>query len=443
MRQPRIAPLSASQRYLYSLVSRLPQVNRTYNVCEAYRIRGELDVDALVASVDGVVSRHEALRTTLAKDGADLHQVVLPFTPGVVRTVDLSQASEQDRDKELLDAVHAECTTVFRLHGDTLARFTLYRLRPDDHVLLLVVHHLVFDGWSLELLLREIGELYRAEPSPLPPVRLQFADYVERQQAWLASDRARAMVEYWLAELAGCGEGATLPYDAQASPALAHAGLRQRLVLDEELTAQVLAVARGAKATPAAVLLFAWQLLIGQAAGASTVVVGVPMSNRTRIDTLGCIGYFVNTHAVRLDLSDLPLRELMLVAAGKLMAAVVNQEMSLPVVVEAARSSGFGALPARLYRTMFTFSDQPASPLRLEGLEVDFWPLEARTRKADATLHTSLDAGCLRCELEYSTSLYRDVTAASFLDRYADLLRHFVTSPDDLVGGLGRGHTAR
>jgi hypothetical protein len=442
--RPRAAPLSVTQRQLYALVSRFPDLNRAYSVCEGFRIRGDLDVAALTASVDRVVSRHDALRTSLSRVDGEVRQVAGPSGVGAVRTVAIPLAlsdreaapaagngeaalAAADREAALAAAIRAECRVPFLLHGDRLARFVLYRMAADDHVLLFVVHHLVFDGWSLEVLWREIGALYEAarQPAadPLPPVRMQFADYVHWQLEWLASDKARAIADYWIGELGGCADAPTVPYDDRIGRAPGTSGRRERVVLPAELTAAVLALARRRKITPAAVMLCAWQLLIGQSAGVRTVLVGIPMSNRTRVETLGTMGPFLNIHAVRLDIADTSPGALLQAAADKLMGALLHQEMPLPFVVDAARDRGSPALPRRLYRTMFTFADQPLMPLRLDGLQVEAWPLDQGTRRADMTLHIGRDGPRMACELEYSTHLYLQRSAAALITRYVPIVR--------------------
>jgi len=452
MRQPtvpvdrpaaRTGPASLTQEQLFPLVSRLPEVNRTYTTYQAYRIRGPVDVDALGTSIDLVVARHEALRTWLDRDPAGLRQVIGPAGSGLLRVVDVAPVPGADPGGVLAEALRIETETLFRVCDEPLSRFTLFRIAADDHVMLAVVHHLVFDGWSFGVLWREVSQLYRAlragEPAALAPVRTQFADFVAQQREWLAGPGARPMVDFWLAELAGCTGGTTIPYDDIPASSTARSGARHPFALPAELSAEVAAAARRERVTVAAITLLALQLVVRRAARTDDVVLGIPMGNRTGAATFGAMGFFVNAHALRMRIdAGRTHRDVVRSVAAKLIGALLNQEVPLPAVLAASRADGGAGLPSALFRIVFTFHNEPNPPLHLDGASTGWWEVEDRTRRADLTLHIGQSDGRIAGEVEYNTQLYRPQTIERFVTDYTAAVRSVATDPDAPVPPAGR-----
>jgi hypothetical protein len=423
-----------TQEHLFPLVSRLPEINRTYTTYQAYRIRGVIDTDALSSAVDHVVARHEALRTCVRKTPAGLRQVIGSARTGSLRSVDLSAVPPSEAHGVLARSLLEESETLFRIADEPLSRFTLFRIADDDQVVMAVIHHLVFDGWSFGVLWREVTELYRAvragEPPALPPVKTQFTDFVATQREWLEQGEAQEQIDYWLDELRGCATGATLPYDDIPVSASTRAGARLPIALSAELSARVALTARRERVTVAAITLLALQLAVSRATAADDVVLGIPMGNRTGADDFDAMGFFVNAHALRMRLDGgRTLRELVRSAAHKLVVAMINQRVPLPAVVAASRADGSPGLPSALFRVIFTFHNEPNPSLELGGARTEWWNVEDRTRRADLTLHIGRHGDRIAGEFEYSTQLYRLETVERFAETYTTTVQEII---DDL-----------
>ncbi|MCX5088309.1 condensation domain-containing protein [Streptomyces sp. NBC_00365] len=432
----RTAPACLTQEQLFPLVSRLPEINRTYTTYQAYRVRGAIDSEALGNAVDQVVARHEALRTCLGATPAGLRQLIGPARTGSLRSVDLRAVPPSKAHGVLAQSLLEESETLFRIADEPLSRFTLFRIADDDQVVMAVIHHLVFDGWSFGVLWREVTELYRAaragEPPALPPVKTQFTDFVARQREWLEQDEAQEQIRFWLDELRGCATGATLPYDDIPVSAPTRAGARLPVALSAELSARVALTARRERVTVAAITLLALQLVISRATAVDDVVVGVPMGNRTSTDDFDAMGFFVNAHALRmrLDKGRTP-RELVRSAAHKLLAAMINQRVPLPAVVAASRVDQSPGLPSALFRVIFTFHNEPNPSLELGATRTEWWNVEDRTRRADLTLHIGRHGDRIAGEFEYSTQLYRPETIERFTEAYTTTVQEIIDDLDD------------
>src|SRR4051812_10868223 len=303
------APLSFAQERLWFL-DRLEPGSATYNLPMTWRLEGALDGAALERSVGEIVRRHEALRTTFAEGNGSPVQVIAPFGGFALPVEDLSGLGETDREAALGQRARDEAARPFDLSAGPLFRAVLLRLGAEEHVLLLSMHHVVSDGWSLGVLFGELSALYAAyregRESPLPELPVQYADYAVWQRGQLAGEALERQLSYWRERLAGAPELLELPADHPRSPVRTYRSATAEVELSLQLLERLQRLGQGEGATLYMVLLGAFQVLLGRYGGTDDVVVGTPIAGRTRGETEGLIGFFVNTLVLRTDLSGNP-----------------------------------------------------------------------------------------------------------------------------------------
>ncbi len=305
-------PLSYAQERLWFL-DQLEPGSASYNVPAAVRLAGDLDLSALAATLTGIVRRHEALRTTFASSDGEAGpiQVIQPPHPVPLPLIDLADMSDREaREERARDLARAEALRPFDLRNGPLLRAGLLRLADDDHILLLSMHHIVSDGWSMGVLVHELGVLYaafhqgRSAPLPtLPALPVQYADFAVWQRAWLAGDELERQVGWWRQQLHGAPAVLELPADRPRPAVQSYRGSGVPVALGPDLSAAVADLGRRTGTTPFMVLLAAFQALLGRVSGQDDLVVGSPIANRRQGEVENLIGFFVNTLALRGDLS--------------------------------------------------------------------------------------------------------------------------------------------
>ncbi|MGH7412374.1 MAG: amino acid adenylation domain-containing protein, partial [Candidatus Methylomirabilis sp.] len=331
-------PLSFAQQRLWFL-DRLEPSNPFYNHTEAVRISGRLRVDALQRALDGIVARHESLRTTfVAMDGSPVQRIA-PAKSGTLSVVDLGDVprAEREANAELLAA--EEARRPFDLARGPLLRATLLRLSEEEHILLLTIHHIVFDGWSKEVFFREMAVLWEAfstgGPSPLSPLPIQYADFAVWQREWLQGEVLESRLSYWKHRLQGAPSVLELPTD-RPRPAVQHyRGARESFELPRTLAEALHELSRREGVTLFMTLLAAFQTLLFRYTGQDDIVVGSPIANRARTETEGLIGFFINTLVLRTDLSGNPtFRELLKRVKEVALGAYAHQDVPFEELME-------------------------------------------------------------------------------------------------------------
>ncbi|MET0398241.1 MAG: condensation domain-containing protein, partial [Longimicrobiaceae bacterium] len=298
-------PLSFAQQRLW-LVDRLDPGSAAYNVPFALRLRGALDTAALRASVDALVRRHETLRTTFAENDGEPVQVVHPPAPVPLVELDLRELPEAEREPRAEGLATEESLRPFDLEAGPLLRSTLLRLGDEDHVLLFTLHHIVSDGWSRSVLVREISALYgafaRGEEPGLPELEVQYADYAVWQRGWLSGKTLQKHIGYWTERLAGAPPLLEIPTDRPRAVGQSLVAGKHRFLLPTELAQALRELSDRQGTTLFMTLLAAWQVLLARYSGQDDVVVGTPIAGRSRRETEGLIGFFVNVLALRAEL---------------------------------------------------------------------------------------------------------------------------------------------
>ncbi|HVR98785.1 MAG TPA: amino acid adenylation domain-containing protein, partial [Thermoanaerobaculia bacterium] len=411
-------PLSFAQQRLWFL-DQLEPGSAAYNMPLAVRLTGEVDPARLAGIFGEIARRHEALRTTFtSRAGTPVQVIALPSVE--LPVVDLSQVPES----EALRLAREEALRPFNLERGPLLRLTLLRLDLRDHLLFLTLHHIVSDGWSMGVLLREIAALYAG--SPLPELPLQYADYAAWQRSWLQGEVLESHLAYWRRQLEGAPRVLELPTDRPRPAVQTFRGAALPASLPAE---RVRELCRQAGATPFMVLLAAWPALLGRHAGQPEVLVGTPIAGRNRREIEGLIGFFVNTLALRADLSDAPDFATLLGRVRRTaLEAFTHQDLPFDrLVEELVPERDLSRSP--LFQVVFVLQNAPGGRLELPDLTLAPVAVEVRTTKFDLTLSLQEGAGGFTGVLEYNTDLFDASTAARLLARFETLLEGATGNP--------------
>jgi amino acid adenylation domain-containing protein len=432
-------PLSFAQQRLWFLDQYEPG-SSVYNIFNAMRLTGALNVSALEQSVQEIVNRHEALRTTFSMVDGEAVQVIAPSLKLTLPIVDLSDIPEARREEEARRLAREEARRPFDLAGGSLVRATLISLAHDDHILLLSLHHIVSDGWSMGVLYRELSILYEAfchdSPSPLTNLPIQYADFAVWQREWLAGEVLETQLSYWRKQLQDIPAVINLPTDRPRPKVQSYRGAGQPIELSKELTRELRVLSRSHDVTLYMTLLAAFQALLYRYTGQEDIAVGSPIAGRTREETEGLIGFFVNTLVLRSDLSgNPPFTELLREIRETTLEAYAHQDVPFEKLVEELhRDRNLGVSP--LFQVMFVFQNNADRPLEFEGLSINPIRIESENAKFDLTLTLSEKGGQLRGTLNYNTDLFDRSTIQRMTAHLRTLLEGIVANPDQRIGKL-------
>ena len=426
-------PLSFAQQRLWFLYQMDPG-SSSYNVPRAVRLAGELRPAALEAALSEVLRRHEVLHTSFPTVAGQPALEIRPPRPESLPRIDLSALPAALREAEAWRLAEEEARRPFDLAHGPLVRSALVRLDGSDHVLLFTLHHIVSDGWSTGVLVREAGALYQAfsvgAPSPLPELPIQYADFACWQRRWLSGEVLEEQLSYWRRQLAGLPDGLDLPLDRErpATPSLA-GGLRTR-VFPAELRLALHRLGRARGTTFFMTMLAVFAALLHRLSRQTDVVMGTPVANRNRVEIEGVIGFFVNTLVLRLDASQGPAFEDFLTQAREVaLGASTHQDLPFERLVEdLAPERNLGRTP--LFQVMFVVQNAPAEELRLPGLKWSLLPVETQTANFDLTLRLFETARGLEAGLEYKRALFDDETIDRLLGHLETLTGSAVSQPD-------------
>ncbi|HEY4940168.1 MAG TPA: condensation domain-containing protein, partial [Rhizomicrobium sp.] len=405
-----------------------------YHISGAFRLEGRLDVEALEAALTELDRRHESLRTRFEEQDGELFQLVDAPRPVELQILDLSSLNSFDQAQQLQGLIKEETSRAFDLTSQRLLRTCLARLGDEDHILIATIHHIISDGWSMGVLTRELAALYDAysqrHVSPLPEPELQYADYALWQRLWLQGETLERQVAYWRERLSGAPTALELPTDRRRPAMANHRGASIPVVLSKALSEALAKLGREKGATPFMVLLAAFQAVLSRWSGQDDVVVGVPITGRTRRQTEDLIGFFVNTLAMRTDLSGDPSFEALLarVKNGAL-EAYAHQDLPFEKLVsELAPARDLGRHP--LFQVMFVLQNIPPVRLELNGVRLNVLEIESQTAKFDLTLTLSETAQGLAGSFEYATDLFDASTIERLANHLCRALEQVTTQPE-------------
>ncbi|HEU4452036.1 MAG TPA: amino acid adenylation domain-containing protein, partial [Longimicrobium sp.] len=426
-------PLSFAQERLWFL-DRLEPGSTTYNIPVAWRLGGALDQAALERALGEIVRRHESLRTVFTEVGGSPVQVVAPFGGLALPVEELSALGEADREAALRRRAVEEARRAFDLSAGPLFRVSLLRLGEEDHALLLSMHHIVSDGWSMGVFFRELSALYAAylagRESPLPELAVQYADYAVWQREQLEGEVLDRQLSYWRERLADAPALLELPTDRPRPAVQAYRGATAPVELSPELLERLRALGRSEGATLYMTLLGAFQVLLSKYSGSGDVVVGSPIAGRTRGEVEELIGFFVNTLVLRTDLSGDPsFREVLRRVREATLGAYEHQEVPFEkLVAELQPERSLSHSP--LFQVVFTLNNTGGGGGALPGLTVGGVGTAMEIAKFDLALTLTATAHGLRGGLNYSTDLFERGTAERMLGHLARVLEQVAGDAD-------------
>ncbi len=427
-RREEALPLSFAQERLWLLDQMQPE-SALYNIPLALEIDGRLAVPALAGSLREIVSRHEALRTVFAAH--EPLQRVRPATPVELPVIDLAGLPGAARDAVASALAGEEAVRPFDLQRGPLLRATLLALGSESHILLATMHHIASDGWSLDILVREMTSCYRAlvlgEQPALPALPIQYPDFAQWQREHLSGESLERQARYWHERLRGAPE-LKLPLDRSRPAVPGNRGGVQSIELRREVNGLLRTLQREEGATAFMVLLAGFLSLLSRHGGRSDLSVGTPASGRDRVELEGLIGFFVNTLVLRVSLAGDPtFREILGGVRETVLEAHAHQDLPFEKLQELAPDRGSGRAP--LFQVMFDLQNRSREALRLPGLAIRPLEVASTTAKFDLTLFMAEREGGLRGDLEYRSELFDGTTARRLLVHFERLLEAAVSAP--------------
>jgi amino acid adenylation domain-containing protein len=432
-------PLSFAQQRLWFLDQFQPGLG-VYNIPATVRLRGLLNPDALEHSLNAIVSRHEAIRTTFTFADGQPEQLIAPSSTIKIALKNLETLPEDVQSSEIERLTLLEGRQPFDLTRGPLLRASLLRLREDEHVLVVTIHHIVSDAWSLGVIVRELRAFYDAfvegtEPA-LSELPIQYADFALWQREWLQGDRLEAQLEYWRKKLEGQLPVLELPTDRPRPPVQSFQGAREAFTLARELSEQLNVLCRQEGVTLFMLLLAAFQTLLYRYSGQTDILTGTPIAGRERTETQNLIGLFVNTLVMRNTFSGaLRFRELLALTRETALDAYAHQDVPFEKVVEELRLDRDTSREA-LFQVMFVLQNTPAPVLELKGLSLEVLPIHNQTAKFDLLLAMQELNGLLQGSLEYSTDLFDKTTIERMVGQFETLLQSIATDVEQELDEL-------
>nr|QEO73625.1 condensation domain-containing protein [uncultured bacterium] len=426
-------PLSFAQQRLW-VVDRMEPGNPFYNIPVAVRLTGRLDPDALERSLNEVVRRHEVLRTTFAEHQGQPYQVIVPSLVLELPVIDLRDKAPEERERRAKQLATEDVGRPFDLAGGPLVRPTLLHLDEQEWVLILTLHHIVSDAWSMGILVEELTTLYKAfcqgGASPLSELELQYADFAAWQRRWLQGPVLQAQLGYWKRLLQGAQTGLDLPTDHPRPAERSFKGTYRYLDLPEDLSQGLRDLSEQGEATLFMTLLAGFKTLLHRYTGQRDIVVGTPIANRNRAAVEKLIGFFANTLVLRTDLSGDPtFRQLLGRVREMAMEAWSRQDLPFDRLVrELQPDRDLSRNP--LFQVMFAVENAPAPAFDLPGLTLSRLDFDIPLTHFDISFHLWEVDRRIRGMLNYSTDLFEAATIDRILRHYATLLRGIVESPD-------------
>ncbi|WP_420018515.1 amino acid adenylation domain-containing protein [Xanthomonas bundabergensis] len=435
-------PLSWAQQRLWFLDQLDHAASASYHILAALRLSGVLDRAALQASLDRIVARHESLRTTFVSGEGEPRQVIAAADSGFALTEHDLRALDSAAQQAALDELSVTAARApFDLARGPLIRGYLLVLAEREHVLLVTQHHIISDGWSIGILVREVATLYAAfsqgEPDPLPPLPIQYADYAAWQRQWLQGEVLQTQLDFWRTHLAGAPALLELPTDRPRPAVQSYRGDRVPVRLGAELSAALRSLSQRHNVTLYMTLHAAWAMLLARLSGQDEIVVGSPVANRPRAEIESLIGFFVNTLALRVDLrADPSVAELLAQVRATTLEAYAHQDLPFEQVVEALqpeRNLSYNPV----FQAWLNLNNAPnGGELDLPGLTLDSIDTEQRTARVDLSLSlTDMPAG-LTGSLVYSSDLFEHETVQRIAGHWSTLLEAMVADDAQTVSRL-------
>jgi amino acid adenylation domain-containing protein len=432
-------PLSFAQTRLWFL-DQFESNSSFYNIPLALRLEGTLNSQVLIQSLEEICDRHEALRTNFITVDGIATQVIQTQTPWTVTIVDLQHLSSSEQEIASQQLAQNQAIQPFDLARDPLIRATLVVLSETEHLLLVCMHHIVSDGWSMGVFLQELTDLYNAyiqnQPSSLKPLPIQYGDYTLWQKQWLQGDILQRQLDYWQKQLADAPALLSLPTDRPRPAVQSFAGAHLPFTLSWELSQKLTQLTQEQGVTLFMTLLTAFAVLLYRYTEQEDILIGTPIANRNRSELEGLIGFFVNTLVLRTDLSGNPsFNELLIRVREMAMDAYTHQDLPFEMLVEALQPER-DLSHAPLFQVDFLLQNEPLSQLELRGLTASPLLTENATAKFDLTLGMENTDTGLRGLWEYNTDLFERSTIERLAGNFVTLLEAIAANPQQRISQL-------
>jgi amino acid adenylation domain-containing protein len=439
-------PLSFSQQRLWFL-EKLDPGKPFYNTPAVVRLEGSLDVEALERSLNEVIQRHESLRTTFDDIGGRPVQVIVPERRLNIEVIDIREYPPEEREKVTLKLVTEDAMRPFDLEAGPLIRASLVRVDDDEYIVLLNMHHIISDDWSLGIFIQEIATLYSAfslmvdaeydVDSILPPVELQYADYAAWQRNWLQDEVLESQLDYWRQKLADVPQLIALPIDRPRPAVQTFWGSQKTFNLNAELSFAIKELGQEEGATLFMVLLAAFQTLLSRYSGQDDISVGTPIANRTRSEIEGLIGFFINTLVMRTDLSDKPtFRELLGRVREVALGAYAHQDVPFETLVDELKPER-DMSHSPLFQVMMVLQNAPREGVDVTSdLRISTVDAHDSVARFDITLAFTEDPGGISGALDYNTDLFNPETIDRMVSHFQNLLASVIANPDRQITSL-------
>ena len=432
-------PLSFAQQKLW-LLAQMEGGSQAHHVPLALHLKGPLDHAVLRCALDRIVARHEALRTTFSLQDGDPVQVIHPVEEGQILLIKDDLRGGRNPDSEVESLVEAETVAPFDLEVGPLIRTRLIRLSDDEHLLVIVTHHLVSDEGSTSVLIKELKLLYAAfldgQQDPLPDLEVQYADYSVWQREWMGREPQQQKAAYWKTALAGAPALLEIPADHPRPVQQSYAGAFESLLLEESLTARLKELSQRCQVTLHTTLLAGWSVLLSRLSGQTDVLIGMPTANRSRSEFRDLIGFFFNTLVLRFDLSGSPtVIDLLEQTKSSFLAAIENQDVPFEHVIELVK-------PVRslshspLFQVMFAWQDNTQESSSFSGIEVQPRLLETKTSKFDLRLDLKETGDTISGGIEYATALFEQSTIKRYVEIYRAILESMIADDTQAIDRL-------
>ena len=434
------APLSYTQEVLWFIDQLEPSSSR-YNIKKAFRLNGYLNIEILQQALDAIVAHHEILRTNyLSKDGNPIQVIARQRRSVELQIIDLKHYGQAKQKTQVQKILQQESQRPFNLKSDMLLRSYLLQLTPQEHILLLVVHHISFDGWSMSILWEQLTQLYQAflegKANPLEKLPFQYADYAVWQREWLTGEILEKQLKYWQQQLAGANPLLELPTDRPRPPVQSYHGASLSLTLPLSLSDNLKQLCRQEGVTLYMTLLAAFQILLYRYSGQEDIIVGSPIAGRTRADIEGLIGFFSNALVLRTNLSGNPsFQELLRQVRSITLDAYSHQDLPFEKLVEELnpeRSMSY----TPLFQVMFVLQNTPGQTGQLLGLTGTPVQLQSETSKFDLTLSIKEKEEALVCSWYYKTDLFNAGTIDRMTAHFQTLLEAIIENPQQPIAQL-------
>jgi amino acid adenylation domain-containing protein/non-ribosomal peptide synthase protein (TIGR01720 family) len=429
-------PASFAQQRLWFLAQLEPD-SPFYNLPAGFRLRGTLEVDLLKAGLNQVIARHDALRTVFQETDGQPTQVVLSSVTVEVPVVDLRDIPAKERPVELSKQTETEAQRIFDLTRGPLIRARVWRIEEQEYVLLMTLHHIISDGWAMDVLIRELVTYYQAglsgQPAALPPLPIQYADYAVWQRNWMQGTVLETQLAYWKDRLGDAPAALELPTDRPRPAVQTYQGAYCEFTVPDELLQQLTGFSRRHGLTLYMTLLTAFIALLHHYSGRPSILVGSPVANRLRIEVEELIGLFVNTLVMRTDIPDNPRWiDLLDRVRTEVLGAQSHQDLPFEHLVDALRPER-NLSHSPLFQVMFTLQTPAEQSMEAPGLRVENMEIDPGTALFDVSLAMVAEPNRLSGSFEYSTDLFAGETIARMARHFQELLRQITLNPEARV----------